>query len=283
MMRIPIIAVALASTAICSPALARDGEWYAGVEGGIMFLDDMDFDIGSVNKAATLRPDSRDFGVKIDGYDFGGVIGHDFGMLRVEGEVSFREADAGVLSSSVRIPALTGVSPDGLTGGAPAGVYRNAGGKVNALSGMVNALVDFGPDGGLQGYVGGGAGLAKVKSNVWIARAGPGFIRDSDSGFAWQLLAGVRAPLSDTIDVGIKYRFFNADGVDYVDTSGRDVNTRWRSHSLLGTLTFNFGGPREVVQVVPPPPPPPPPAPPPAYEPAPPPPPPAPERPMERG
>ena len=42
------------------------------------------------------------------------------------------------------------------------------------------------------------------------------------------------------------------------DTAGRAIGTSWRSHSLMGTFTFNFGQPAEVVPVAPPPPPPPP-------------------------
>src|SRR3546814_2014394 len=83
------------------------------------------------------------------------------------------------------------------------------------------------------------------------------FLDDSDTGFAWQAIAGVRAPLSDSIDVGLKYRFFNADNLDLVDQTGRDVSTRFRSHSLLGTLTFNFGGAEPPPPPAPPPPPPP--------------------------
>src|SRR3546814_6065342 len=89
-------------------------------------------------------------------------------------------------------------------------------------------LLDFGDDDGLQGFVGGGAGVARV--SVEPVFAGP-FLDDSDTGFAWQAIAGVRAPLSDNIDVGLKYRFFNADNLDLVDQAGRDVSTRFRSHS----------------------------------------------------
>src|SRR3546814_6558039 len=117
---------------------------------------------------------------------------------------------------------------------------------------MVNGLLDFGDDDGLQGFVGGGAGVARV--SVEPVFAGP-FLDDSDTGFAWQAIAGVRAPLSDSIDVGLKYRFFNADNLDLVDQTGRDVSTRFRSHSLLGTLTFNFGGAEPPPPPAPPPPP----------------------------
>ncbi|WP_312846582.1 OmpA family protein [Sphingopyxis sp. PET50] len=126
-------------------------------------------------------------------------------------------------------------------------------GDSNALSFMVNAMLDFGDDDGLQGFVGGGAGVARV--SVEPVFAGP-FLDDSDTGFAWQAIAGVRAPLTRNWDVGLKYRFFNADNLDLVDQRGRDVSTRFRSHSILGTLTYNFGGaePPPPPVVVPPPP-----------------------------
>jgi OOP family OmpA-OmpF porin len=281
-MRTSLIAVALAATFVATPALAREGALYIEGDLGPMIVDDVDFDIGAVNNAATLRPRKHDFGVKLDGADLGGIVGYDFGMFRVEGEVSYREIDAGRIASTVRLPALTAVAANGLAGGAPAGVYGTRG-KMSAFSGMANALVDFGPDDGLQGYVGGGVGWAKVKTRLSIDPAGPGIVDDSDSGFAWQAIAGFRVPVTDAIDVGLKYRFFNVNNVDMVDTSGRNMNTRWRSHSLLGTVTFNFGGAQRVEEAAPVAAPPPPPPPPPVYEPAPPPPPPPPVRPAERG
>src|SRR3546814_20115645 len=104
---------------------------------------------------------------------------------------------------------------------------------------MVNGLLDFGDDDGLQGFVGGGAGVARV--SVEPVFAGP-FLDDSDTGFAWQAIAGVRAPLSDSLDVGLTYSFFNDETLNLVDQTGRDVSTRFRLHSLLGQLTVNFGG-----------------------------------------
>src|SRR3546814_20573796 len=92
-------------------------------------------------------------------------------------------------------------------------------------------LLDFGDDDGLQGFVGGGAGVARV--SVEPVFAGP-FLDDSDTGFAWQAIAGVRAPLSDSIDVGLKYRFFNADNLDLVDQTGRDVSTRRSEERRVG-------------------------------------------------
>ena len=256
-MRKLAISLALASTALASPALARDDQWYVGVDGGAMIVEDPQLDIGAVNDAASLDTDT--------GYDFGGVVGYDFGGFRLESEVSYREADVSSFSSATQ--QITGNTSAVL---APGGTY-NVGGDANALSFMVNGLLDFGDDDGIQGFVGGGVGVARV--DVQTILGAPSWLDDSDTGFAWQALAGVRAPLSDNWDVGLKYRFFNADKVNLVDRLGRAVDTRFRSHSIMGSLIYNFGGAPEVVEVAPPPPPPPYVAPPP---PPPPPPPPAP-------
>src|SRR3546814_11470512 len=91
---------------------------------------------------------------------------------------------------------------------------------------MVNCRFDFGDDEGAEGVGGGGAGVARV--DFAPVFAGP-FIDDSDTGFAWQAIAGIRAPLTKNWDAGLKYRFFNASGLALVDQAGRDVSTRFRS------------------------------------------------------
>jgi OmpA-OmpF porin, OOP family len=239
-MRKLVIGMALASTAVAAPALAREGSWYVEIDGGAMIVEDMDFDVGATNNAVTIDHDY--------GYDFGGIVGYDFGPFRVEIEASFREADPDELTTATgfRIPAATSVS----RGGSGTGTYDGVAGDTNVLSFMLNGLVDFGPDDGLQGFIGGGAGVARVNVQNSINRLGPGFLDDSDSGFAWQAIAGVRAPLTANWDVGLKYRFFNAPNIELVDSGGRPVETKWRSHSILGTFAYNFGG------VEPPPPPP---------------------------
>ncbi len=262
-MRKLLTGLALASTVLATPAFARDNAFYVELDGGVMFADDFKIDVNGVDNAARLNADRTNLGVKVDGYDFGGIAGYDLGTFRLEAEASYRRVRSGALT-------VAGLST------------ADTAGKSDALSFMGNALVDIGPDDGLQGFVGGGAGWARVSTDVRTA-AGP-LVDDSDGGFAWQAIAGVRAPLTRNIDVGIKYRFFNAPNVDLVGAGGDDLRTRWRSHSIMGTLTFNLGRAAEPAQeyvAAPPPPPPPPPAP--VYEPAPPPPPAAVYRPAERG
>jgi OmpA-OmpF porin, OOP family len=247
-MRKLAIVMALASTAIATPALARNDAWYVGVEGGASIVEDQNLKIGALNNAGKVDSDK--------GYDFDGIIGYDFGGFRLESEVGYKKAGVNSYTSSTTTPFGTPVL------NAPAGTYAGAGGSTSALSFMLNGLLDFGDDDGLSGYVGGGVGVARVKENVSLAKSG-GFLNDSDTGLAWQAIAGVRAPLSGNWDVGLKYRFFNAPGVDLIDRVGRSVGTRYRSHSILGSLIYNFGEPAAPpppppVDAPPPPPPPPP-------------------------
>ncbi len=88
-MRKLVIGMALASTAIASPVLARDGAWYVELDGGPMIVEDIDFDLPNAPNAVVVDHHT--------GYDFGGIVGYDFGFLRLEAEASYRSADIGQL------------------------------------------------------------------------------------------------------------------------------------------------------------------------------------------
>jgi outer membrane protein OmpA-like peptidoglycan-associated protein len=254
-MRKLVIGMAMASTALTSPAVAREGQWYIEGTGGVMIVEDQNLDVGAAanNAAANYAT----------GYDFGASVGYDFGGFRLEAETSYRAADlqdvqAGTLGLALNPDALSPGGFNTFTG------TREALGEVNALSFMLNGLFDFGSDDGFQAFAGGGIGVARVDMDGRVNANGPGVWNDSDTGLAWQLLAGVRAPLSDSWDVGVRYRYFNVPTINLVDPLGRDLETKMSSHSLLGSITYNFGGaepppPPVVVPPAPPPPPPPPP------------------------
>jgi OmpA-OmpF porin, OOP family len=219
-------ALATATMAIvlgASPAFATDGQPYLEVDVGALLLDDVRFD--TVTVRSLLRTD-----VQSDlGYDAAAIIGYDLGPVRLELEGSAKRAGVDEFLRTKTNRATN------------ASVARNLDGSGNtaAKSVMANALVDIGADGGLQAYAGGGIGYAWIDMK---ANADSNFLNDSDGSFAWQALAGVRYPVSDKIDLGLKYRFFNANDVDVVLASGADANLKWRSHSLMATLAYNLGG-----------------------------------------
>ncbi|MEO5937708.1 MAG: OmpA family protein, partial [Sphingomonas sp.] len=240
----------LASTALATPALARDKAWYVGVEGGAMIVEDIHFDITS---GATTTKNAAQVDHEY-GYDVGGTVGYDFGMFRIEAEVAYKGAAVDQWRSTLRTPAF---QASGAASSVTPATYPYAGGKTTALSFMLNGMLDFGDDDGLQGFVGGGVGVARVKAEKYALNRFGSFLDDSDTVFAWQAIAGVRAPLTDNIDATLKYRFFNAQNVKLVDVSGRTLEGRFRSHSIMGGVTFNFGEPAAppppVVEAAPPP------------------------------
>ena len=253
MMRKYFVAAALATTALAGPALAKDKAWYIGVEGGAILQENQEYDIS--NAAGTTRVD-RGLRTRYEiGYDVGGNIGYDFGLFRGEFEVAYKDNNLDSVNVLQAIPPINYINNQIIV--PPTGTYQGADGNVRALSFMANGLFDFGGENGdLGGYIGGGVGVARVQfKDLQLQKYGSAFLSDSDTGFAWQVLAGVYKPLSKHVDLGLKYRYFNVPDVDVFTRTGLPVRTHYHSHSLLVTLAYNF-----FTEAPPPPPPPPPPA-----------------------
>src|SRR6478735_6552765 len=191
-MRKLAILAALASTALATPAVARDHTWYAGIEGGAMLVEDTDFDFHGnvINQQDIDIKNAITLDHKI-GADVDLIGGYDFGMFRVEAEAGWKSA------------GLDDAFVDGLLINSNSTVINNLDGDVRVLSAMVNGLLDFGDDDGWNGYVGGGIGLASVKHHFDLGNLDG--VHETDSSFAWQVIAGVRKAVSDNLDVGLKY------------------------------------------------------------------------------
>ena len=231
-MRKLAVVLALASTALASPALARDDAWYVGAEFGGMIVEDIEYDITSATSGTgTIDHDY--------GYDAGGVAGYDFGGFRLEAEVAYKSAVVDGYTSTVVTPANNGTT----TVNVAPGSYDFAGGRSTALSFMVNGLLDFGDDNGISGYAGGGAGVSKVKLAGYRLRNTGTFLDAEEDVFSWQLIAGARVPVSKHIDLGLKYRYFQTATFDTDDRAGRQNRLGLATHSILFGATYNFGAP----------------------------------------
>jgi outer membrane protein OmpA-like peptidoglycan-associated protein len=249
-MRNLAIAIALSSTLLASPAFARDGALYIGGEFGVMSVADMDVDVGPTDNALTIMHDR--------GFDGGIFLGYDIGAFRLEAEAAYRKADLDSYNTLIRLPLEGVVFP----------ASRDGSGTSSVLSFMVNAMLDFGDDDGISASIGGGVGMARVQAANYrnFSNATP-FLDGSDWTQAWQLLAGVRQAISDNVDVTVRYRFFNTRAAETTAFNGNSTEMKFRSHSIMGGITFNLGGaqplppplpPAPVTTYTPPPPPPPP-------------------------
>ena len=214
---------AVAAAAIASPAAARDGSGYVGVDLGAMLLEDtkLDFDDGVVSINNAVSPDYD------TGFDIGLVGGYDFGLIRTEVDLAYK--NAGV--NEVVLGDLGGQNCPTVDS-----CILDADGDGSALSVMANLLLDFGDNDGLSGYLGAGVGLARVSIDTDFSGSFPTIpttdfsVDDDDSVVAWQLIAGFRVPVSQNIDVGAKYRFFNTRQLEFSDGADR-LSGHWRSHS----------------------------------------------------
>jgi opacity protein-like surface antigen len=240
---------AVAAAAIATPAVARDGAPYVGLEAGLLMAEDTDFDLTTdFGLGAGQEQFSNAIVVNYSpGIDADLIVGYDFGMFRLEGEAAFKRASVDDVTGSFEfLSALEEAVGENVSSN-----DFDTDGRLRVLSFMGNALLDFGPDNGLQGYIGGGLGRAQVR-----------IMGSSDGEWAYQGIAGVRLPVG-ALDLGLKYRYFNTghlsiDGGDEDFEAG--LTGRLRSHSLLASLIYNFVPPAVVVAPPPPPPPPPPPA-----------------------
>ena len=223
MRRILATAVLLGATGFAANA-AADGHTgpYASISGGINFLDDSDFDV-----LGTVDVDNE--------YDTGfvvaGAIGNNYGEIwslgsvRTELELSYRENDIDVHD----VTALGGELP-GSTGEA----------STTAL--MVNVFNDFHNDTAFTPYLGAGIGYAWSDLDDYGVAAIPSVLDDDDSGFAWQLIAGVSYAVNDAVSLTADYRYFNADA-DVTSTPGTgstssDVDLD--SHVIQFGLRYSF-------------------------------------------
>ncbi len=233
---------ALASSALTGSAYANDTGPYITIEGGAVKQE-------RAEVSSALGYDYTDrFST---GWEAGGAVGYDFGHFRLEAEgfharSSLREQDrAG--------GALVLNQGNGLAG------------HTSTTAVMGNALIGLGHWGGIKFYAGGGAGYAHAQLVEYAGSTDE--IQGTSNGFAWQGLAGMTIPVSHNLDFGVRYRYFRPqDARNFVAIDGTNREVSLRSHSLLATLTYNFGqhAPEPVAEpAAAPPPPPPPPAPPP--------------------
>lgn len=240
---------------VAAPATAREGQPYIGINGGVSLKDQVDVDIDSGNDTYN----NAAFADTKLGLDADVVIGYDFGAFRLEAEGGYKRAGYDGLTV-----VNSAILPGGLT--VPSGTVVQNERDLEIWSGMVNALVEFGNDDGFQVFGGGGVGVANMRLPVEVAGVGT-VIDDNATDFAWQLLAGARLAVSDNLDLGVKYRYFVAENFDLQGANGRDLRADYTAHSVLASLTYNFGGRAQPAPVPAPapapvtPPPPPPPAP----------------------
>lgn len=210
------------------------GSWYAGLFGGMTFTRDMD---GSAETDAGFY--SEDGEVSFDnGFIVGGAIGYRaLSGLRGELELSYAEMDldqaSGSLFDAQDVLVVSG--------------EVDLGGDMGVLFVLANGWYDFNAQGSLQPYIGGGLGVGFTDVDVTFDGAKFG---DSDTGFAFQLGAGVKWAMTRSVDLDVGYRFKSVLDVTLSDSAttdtfgpvdGRIADDLFMHVAQIG-LTYNFSG-----------------------------------------
>src|SRR3982751_5012617 len=200
-----LLAAASVAAFAAAPAAARDHSAFFGLEVGPMWAQDSHVKVGGV----PFLDVSHKLGVDGDL-----IAGYDFGIVRAEIEGAHKWAKHDEYQINPQFS-------DGDT-------TFDADGHSRVYSVMGNVLIDLGDNEKVNFYGGGGLGIAWVREKFRIDDDSLGSIKDS--GLAWQLIAGVRAPVFRHFDIGLKYRYFNAGKIKD-DVGGTNLRSRFRSHS----------------------------------------------------
>lgn len=226
-MRSVSMGVAAAAILFAAPAFAADGGFYAGLDLGAAISAESDQVYTPGGLAGSTGHVTTDHDL---GFSVSGVLGYDFGWVRVE-------LEAGYLTAGV-----DKVTSDFATGSGLAIGSQSAGGDIMARSVMANVMVDIGAAGDFTFFVGGGAGAAKLNFSGIELASGPVLLDDEDRDwrFAWQGMAGVRKPLSDRTDIHVRYRYVDISDAELIGLGGRVVEAGFSAHVLSAGITFNF-------------------------------------------
>ncbi len=219
------ILMAGAAAMIAVPAQAKDGQFYAGIDAGLSVESRAQADVAVVDP-----PVDGVFADTSNGYDFGAVFGYDFGAFRLEAEGSYKKNDYDTIT--VQNPLLIP--------GVPAGTTVPSTDFISVTSAMVNGIVEFGKDDGIQGFIGAGIGLAQIDGPISVPGVGL-LVDESSTDLAYQVMVGARYPVTENIDLGVHYKYLEANGFDIDTVNGTPFIFDYKTHSVLASFRYNFG------------------------------------------
>ena len=226
--------LATALTAICATgaeAQHEDGGYYISGFAGLAFQSGNENTQVSGTGAGTLDLDYS------SGFSLGGSVGYRLpegilSGLRLEVEASYREGD---------------VSDDSLFIGGPAGAVFSS--DTSSFGVLGNIIYDFNflnselfiP------YIGFGAGIGGVESDVVIDSAADTnfqFGGGTRTQFLYQGIAGVTFPVGDQFEFFVDGRYFSAGSVEFdlVDAAGTETpfDSDYDVFQLQAGFRFNF-------------------------------------------
>ena len=214
-----VIAIAVLTTlavpVICPAAPAYPGAYVSGFLGINANPD--------TNAEGTDFFFSENFNDRVEfdpGISIGGTAGYDFGIIRLEGELSYKHAE---------IKSVT--SQSGTR-------FPNVNGSIGAQAMMFNGFFDLHNNSRITPYFGGGIGFAGLYLSDTTSRGEPLYGESDDAVLAYQVGAGVEIDLNRLLSLDIGYRYFATDTGTF--DSDLDISTSMKFESHNANVGFRF-------------------------------------------
>ena len=215
----------LSLPAICLAIPPYPGPYVSGFF-GVSFPTNTDVTSTTFGPGATTFNDRVEFDPSIN---IGGTGGFDFGFLRMEGELSYKNGEMSKITeqnSGTRI--------------------ANVDGRLGALAMMFNAFLDLHNNTRVTPYIGGGVGFATLHlSDTYGTETTTGqrsrlYRSDDDTVFAYQAGAGLEIALTKRFSLDLGYRYFGTTKATFNNHSSTTTELKFESHNASVGLRIRF-------------------------------------------
>lgn len=182
--------------------------FYVGIFGGYVVPEDMTWTSNVTGASADLALDES------------GMIGMKFGYILPQARALAIELEWNYMFEQDIPPQVIG------------GVRES--GDVALNNFLVNLILRY-PEGKIHPYVGAGIGASSMNIRNTESVGGTVFVaEETETGFAWQFLAGVNVELAPNLSADLAYRYFGTNP----DFTVIDVD--YRAHAVTVGLNFHF-------------------------------------------
>ncbi|MBI1922579.1 MAG: porin family protein [Geobacter sp.] len=206
----------LSIPAVCSAVYEQPGAYVSGFV-GVSVPRDTDV---TTSNGTTFNDD-----VEFDpGVYVGGTGGVDFGLLRIEGELSYKRGEMETITEN------SGTR------------YTNVDGDLGAFAMMFNAFIDLHNYSPITPYLGGGAGFATLNLSDTFGNGPLGrtllYYSDTDTVFAYQAGGGLEIHLNPMFSLDLGYRYFGTSEATFNRPDGGTTKLKYQSHN--GAVGFRM-------------------------------------------
>lgn len=205
-----------AAMVLGASAEAAPNGWYASLEGGASWVQDVN-SVHTRNAGLSTWHNTSSFDT---GWAVLATVGYEWTQWRFEGEVGYRRNKMDRIAS---------------TGGS---VTTDVG-DFNELTLMANMLYDIPLGSRFSASVGGGVGLDRSRFR-WAGFGVPGGIDETDWNFAWQAIAGLNYAIDSSWDLFVDYRYLNVSGPTYTIPNNRFDFEDLDKHAVTAGLRWRF-------------------------------------------